>query len=109
MCPSCGLDLKASGVLERDGFRLEPTGKAYYNGELLKIAPQPVELLYALAKADGRTLAYPTLLRRISIGAEDLKLPGVVACRLRAKLKSQGIPIPFKTDWGFGLFWACPT
>lgn len=105
MCPHCGFDLERSGVIERGGYTLAPDGQVHLDDKRVRLTPQEGRLLYTVAKGNGRPVHCRVIGERISDGECPYNLVQVLACRMRAKFRADGIDFPVGNVRGFGLVW----
>lgn len=105
-CPHCGYNLTRDEVIEADGFTLDPRGTVTFEGREARLTRPQVDLLYAMARADGRPVALPALAERMGSEAEDIR--NVVSAQLahtKRRLRAANIPFPVRTVWGRGYRW----
>lgn len=105
ICPHCGYDLQRNVVLERGEYVLHPDGMVYRQGERVRLTVQEGQLLYTVAKADGRPIHCRIIGERISECEDPYNLVMVLMTRIRAKFRADGVPLPVGNIRNFGLTW----
>lgn len=106
LCPHCGFDLRKDEMIELDGFRFDPRGGIFFNGDTLRLRPSWQIILATLAKAAPRPVSAAALADRTGSegDAADVTLRTQI-CAVRKRLRDIGVPIPFRTEWGRGYRW----
>jgi DNA-binding response OmpR family regulator len=104
-CPSCGYSLTRDEPVERDGWRVEPTG-AWYRGKHILTGPSDSATLHAIASAP-RPVSTDALLNRL--GSEALSnVVAVYVSRIRSRCSALGVPSPIQTVRSYGYRWRSP-
>lgn len=104
ICPHCGYSLTPDRVVERDGWRIDPRGKATHASGFVTTRQPWVIILHALALMDGRPVSIDMLLSR----ASDSDYPNTITSQisqLRKTLREAGIPDPVLTSRRGGYSW----
>ncbi len=101
LCPHCGYDLERDAPLERDGWSLT-YNTAAYAGENVAITPSQANILYSLARANGRCLPAEILGARCSDGTNVANIAAIQIVRIR---KALGDRAPIETKRGMGYRW----
>ena len=106
-CSQCGTNVNADGVIERDGFRLDPVGPVTYQGREIKLTKVQRCLLSTFAYGFRTRITAQVLADRCchlngGLGAVRMHLTF-----LSRKLEGQGVPVPFRNERDVGYYWEC--
>lgn len=103
ICPSCGLDFTLDAPISRDGLEIDPRYReARWQGQPVRLGPAAFSILYALAKAAGRTLSHGALMERA--GSEGLCIAKGASVRI-AEIRRVLPGVPIKSISGEGYAW----
>lgn len=108
ICPSCGFNLSADEVIERDGFTVDPRGTLKFEGRQVEhLSPFMTGIILAVARAGDRTLSIEAIQNRIT--ESHTNIVQVMVCRIRKILAAQSVPCPITTVRGRGYAWGLPS
>ena len=99
MCPSCGYNLKADEPVEIGDWRIVPREGAFFRDQLAFKRHSWTDVLLALARESGRSVATEMLLARISDSERNNTLSSQLS-QMRRHLKAKGIPCPISSKTG---------
>ena len=108
ICPSCGYNLDADKVVERDGWRIDPrVAEVEYLGKRHPLCISWVNILHCVCSRSGPVSA-EALLNRISESG-DVRVITTTISRVRRTLRCYGLPVPIAgihRHYGGGYVWA---
>lgn len=106
VCHCCGADIRLDEPLVIDDFSMFGPGYPLaYKGKPLRLTPHESAICWSLMKAYPMSLSRDAILYRIGSEDAEANVLQVYVCRIRKKLKSQGIPSPIETIRHRGFRW----
>lgn len=110
-CLRCGFNSTKDAIVERDGFKIDPLGLVWYNGERINLTPAEVCILHSVAKAGGRPVPAWILSERCCTSDVPENRAKASVREIRTKMKRQGVACPIRalsawSDAQGGYYWA---
>lgn len=106
MCPHCGYNLEADQPLVRGEWEIR-TNMVKYAGTHIHFTPTIINLLYTVAKGEGRVVPTAVLYNRVvgdDVGDARNNL-AVHLCKARKQISKMGVPFPIEVVHSLGLKW----
>lgn len=106
VCLCCGADIRLDEPIMIDDFSMFGDGYPLaYKGKPLRISPHESSVCWTLMKVYPMHIGRDALLNRIGSEEAEANVLQVYICRIRAKLRAQGIPDPIETIRYKGFRW----
>lgn len=104
ICSHCGHSHTQDEPVFIGDWCIYPVGSAFYRGQSLHLTPRESDILFAIAKAEGRVLHNSAIELRLSYEGEASLVPPIIS-RLRRKMEAIAGFNMIETVHGRGYRW----